>query len=64
MIFLSIDQKDEETWYDKQEQKDKDRHTYKDKDEDIEHCRWKEIIHHFDDFVVDKDKDIGSDRAI
>ena len=62
MIFLSIDQKDEETWYDKQEQKYKDRHT--DKDEDIEHCRWKEIIHHFDDFVVDKDKDIGSDRAI
>ena len=34
MLFLSIDQKDEETWYDKQEQKDKDRHTYKDEDED------------------------------
>ena len=60
MIFLSIDEKDEETWYDKQEHKDKDSHTHKDEDEDIEHCRRKEIIHH----VVDKDKDIGSDRVI
>ena len=49
---------------DKQEHKDKDSHTYKDEAEDIEHCRRKEIIHHFDDFDADKDKDIGSDRVI
>ena len=31
MTFLSIDQKDVETWFDE----DKDVHTYKDKDKDI-----------------------------